>query len=36
MNIYIHFPLVGIVQGGKYKENIMRKWKIRMKEEGKK
>jgi len=27
------FPLVGIVQDGKYKENIMREWKIRIKEE---
>lgn len=36
MNIYMNFPLVGIVQDGKYKENIMREWKIRIKEEGKK
>jgi hypothetical protein len=32
----MHFPLVGIVQDGKYKENIMREWKIRTKEEGEK
>ena len=36
MNIYMHFPLVGIVQDGKYKENIMGEWKIRNKEEGEK
>jgi hypothetical protein len=34
MIIYMHFPLVGIVQDGTYKENIMRVWKIRIKEEG--
>jgi len=36
MNIYMHFPLVDIVQDGKYKENITKEWKIRSKEEGEK
>ena len=30
----MYFPLAGIVQGGKYKKNVMREWKIRIKEEG--
>jgi hypothetical protein len=36
MNIYKYFSLAGIVQDGKYRNKIMKEWKIRIKEEGEK